>query len=291
MKKKILITGATGLVGSHLLEALVGSDYEIFVITQSEKALLGNITRINIDLSNDWSICDLPNQMDIIIHLAQSENFRLFPNTAQEVYNVNTISTLKLADYARIAGVRNFVYASSAGIYGASNGAAFSEKENIIYKKELGFYLATKLSSEMILENYKSLFNVVMLRYFFIYGKGQKRGMLIPRLIDSVNEEKVIKLDGGKGLLINPTHAKDAAAAVINSMNLTKSAIINIGGPDTIYLKEIVDIIGGKLGKTPVYEYGPAKENFAILGDITEMKLVLGEPKVSFFEGINSLLS
>ncbi len=290
MGRKILITGATGLVGSYLLENLADSKNEIFVISQSEKPFKDNITRIKIDLAKDWDHNDLPKQMDVIIHLAQSENFRLFPDTALEVYNVNTVSTLKLADYARIAGVKNFVYASSAGIYGSSNGSAFNEKTDIVYKKELGFYLATKLGSEMILENYQSLFNVVMLRYFFIYGKGQKRGMLIPRLIDNVLEGKSIRIEGEKGLLINPTHAQDAADAVISSMDLNRSAKINVGGPDTIFLKEIVDIIGQKLGKTPVFEFAPGKENYAILGDITEMKSILGTPRISFNEGINSLI-
>lgn len=290
MRRKILITGATGLVGSYLLETLKDSEHEIFVISQSQKPFRENITPIKIDLAKDWDYNDLPKQMDVIIHLAQSENFRLFPETAQEVYNVNTISTLKLADYARVAGVKNFIYASSAGIYGSSNGSAFTEKTDIVYKKELGFYLATKLSSEMILENYQSIFNVIMLRYFFIYGKGQKRGMLIPRLIDNILDGKSIKIEGDKGLLINPTYAQDAADAVIRSMDLNISAIINVGGPDTIYLKEIVDIIGQKLAKTPNFEFAPQKENFAILGDIAEMKSLLGAPKISFNEGINSLI-
>lgn len=290
MRRKILITGASGLVGSYLLETLIDSDNEIYVISQSEKPFRDHITPIKIDLAKDWDFKDLPKQMDVIIHLAQSENFRLFPETAQEVYNVNTLSTLKLADYARIAGVKNFIYASSAGIYGASNGSAFTENTDIVYKKELGFYLATKLSSEMILENYQSIFNVIMLRYFFIYGKGQKRGMLIPRLIDNILDGKSIKIDGNKGLLINPTYAQDAADAVIRSMDLNISAIINVGGPDSIYLKEIVDIIGHKLAKTPNFEFSPEKENFAILGDITKMKLLLGPPQISFKEGINSLI-
>jgi UDP-glucose 4-epimerase len=290
MGRKILITGATGLVGSYLLETLKVSDHEIFVISQSEKPFRDNITPIKIDLAKEWDYRDLPKQMDIIVHLAQSENFRLFPDTATEVYNVNTISTLKLADYARLSGVKNFIYASSAGIYGSSNGSAFTEKTDIVYKKELGFYLATKLSSEMILENYQSIFNVIMLRYFFIYGKGQKRGMLIPRLIDNIIDGKSIRIEGEKGLLINPTYAQDAAEAVIRSMDLNISAKINVGGPDTIYLKEIVDMIGQKLAKTPIFDFAPEKENFAILGDISEMKLLLGAPQISFNEGINSLI-
>jgi nucleoside-diphosphate-sugar epimerase len=290
MGRKILITGATGLVGSYLLDTLKDSDDEIFVISHSQKSFSDNITFIKIDLAKEWDFRDLPKEMDVIVHLAQSENFRLFPDTAQEVYNVNTVSTLRLADYARLSGVKNFIYASSAGIYGSSNGSAFTENTDIVYKKELGFYLATKLSSEMILENYQSIFNVVMLRYFFIYGTGQKRGMLIPRLIDNVIDGKSIRIEGDKGLLINPTHAQDAAEAVIRSMDLNISAKINIGGPDTIYLKEIVDIIGQKLTKTPIFDFAPKKENFAILGDITEMKLLLGAPQISFNEGINSLI-
>ena len=83
MGRKILITGATGLVGSYLLDTLKDSDHEIYVISQSEKPFRDNITPIKIDLAKEWDYRDLPKQMDVIVHLAQSENFRLFPDTAQ----------------------------------------------------------------------------------------------------------------------------------------------------------------------------------------------------------------
>ena len=117
MHSKILITGASGLIGAEVLKKL-GKDCEIFVadrtITASKRQ--GNITYLPLDLSKSELCFDMPDNLDCVLHLAQSEKFRDFPASAIEVFNVNTYSTLLLLDHARRSGVKKFVYASSGGI-------------------------------------------------------------------------------------------------------------------------------------------------------------------------------
>lgn len=289
--KKILITGASGLVGSHLLEELENGDFEIFVISQSDKEFPSSVTKIQLDLSAEWSIGQLPEKMDIIVHLAQSENFRLFPEKVEDVFYVNTLSTLKLADYARMSGVTNFVYASSAGIYGTTENEKFSEDKEIVYKPELGFYLGTKYCSEVILQNYTKLFNVITLRFFFVYGKGQKRGMLMPRLVDSILAHKEIQLAGQDGLVINPVNVKDAVKAVMSSLEMKKSEVFNIAGAEVVNLRQICETIGSIVGVYPKFSINAkTADKINIIGDITKMKSILYSPIKSIKEGILDLL-
>lgn len=283
--KKILITGFNGLIGSSLIKELrKDSNYEIIGIGRSKSEL---ISTIKIDLSTDWKIEKLPTKADIIIHLAQSEHFRNFPDKAKDIFYTNTISTSKLADYAVKVGVKKFIYASSGGIYG-NRDKAFEESDNSPVNN-LGFYLGSKLCSEIILDNYKTLLNVQLLRFFFVYGKKQNQSMLIPRLINKIKNGETIQLDGSNGLKINPVYVDDAVAAIMASINVEESNHYNIAGSEVYSLKEICEIIGNVVSKRPVFEF---KTNNAanLIADITKMEKKLITPKFNFREGIKKML-
>ncbi|MEO6683290.1 MAG: NAD(P)-dependent oxidoreductase [Ginsengibacter sp.] len=281
--RKILLTGAGGLVGSHLLP-LINEEHE--VITISSKKNSNN--NIQIDFSKEWDTDLLPKDLDTIIHLAQSKDFRDFPNKAVDVFNVNTMSTLKLIDFAYKTGVKTFIFASSAGIYGNSD-VEFDESTDIIYKSEMGFYLGTKQCSEIILDNYSSLIQVIQLRLFFVYGKGQRKDMLIPRLVDNIQNGIHLHLQGASGITINPTHVSDAVKAIKASLDLSGSHKINIAGPELLTMKEIVEVIGNLIQKQPQFIL-EEKEAKNLIGSITNMSEKLVKPQVKFKEGIKDFI-
>lgn len=286
--KRILITGSSGLIGSSLLPLLI-DNYDVYAVERKTTATINpGIKCITCDLSGNWNTSILPPKTDCIIHLAQSEHFRDFPAKASDVFYTNTLSTLKLLDYAQKAGVKTFIYASSGGIYGNSD-KGFTEDAEIVSRGDLGFYLGTKLSSEIIAENYSSIFDIIILRMFFVYGEKQKRSMLIPRLIDSVQTGAPIALNGEKGLTINPIYVQDAAKAILKAIELNGSHKINIGGTENLSLKEIGDIIGKSMDKKPNYNILDAEPK-NLIGDISKMKKLLIEPSVKFKEGVKLML-
>ncbi|KAA5533765.1 NAD(P)-dependent oxidoreductase [Taibaiella lutea] len=282
--KKILITGAGGLVGTHLIQ-LLQQDNIIYTISQS----IISENNINIDLSKEWDIALLPNDIDAIIHLAQSRKFRQFPETATDIFYTNTLSTLKLIDFAHKTGVKKFIYASSGGIYGTGD-VAFIESDAITYPQNQGFYLTSKYSSELILDNYANLLDIVQLRFFFVYGNGQDQSMLIPRLVDSVKTGKPIILQGKEGIKINPIHVSDAVKAIKDAIDIKGSHKINIAGPESMTIKRIGELIGRLTQREPNFIYEDDKPVKSILGDIQKMKDVLHAPTVTVEEGIKSII-
>lgn len=284
----ILVTGSNGLIGKALLQQLKGKRKVYAVQRQPPEHPDKDIHYIQLDLTSAFDNSSLPGDVDTIIHLAQSENFRDFPNKADDIFSVNTISTLKLLDYGRERNIRKFIYASSGGIYGNSN-KGFDEQEPIIPNKDLGFYLGTKLCSEIIVENYSNVFDTVILRFFFVYGKEQRKSMLIPRLVESIRSGNSITLQGEKGIIINPVHVKDAAAAVERSIELSGSHKINIGGSEQLSLREICECIGDKLKVKTNYTIQEQTPKH-LIGDISKMSALLGKPEIKFNEGINDLL-
>jgi len=63
-----------------------------------------------VDLSSDWKIRELPTNIDVINHLAQSDKFRDFPAGAPDIFQVNINSTAMLLDYVQKSGVKIFIY-------------------------------------------------------------------------------------------------------------------------------------------------------------------------------------
>jgi UDP-glucose 4-epimerase len=282
--KNILVTGAGGLVGTHLVNSLAKGSYKVYTVSNS----LSGDNNISIDFSKDWDTGVLPKDIDCIIHLSQSREFREFPGKAKNVFYVNTLSTLKLIDWAVSTGVKKFIYASSAGVYG-NNDNPFSEEQSIVYKKELGFYLGTKYCSEIILDNYASLIDIIQMRFIFVYGKGQDRSMLIPRLVDNIRKNATITLQGKEGLKTNPIHVSDAVKAIEASFGVEGSHKFNIGGAEVLSLKQIAETIGLHLNIHPQFTLQPQPAG-NIIGDISKMKNTLITPGVTFTEGIKDLL-
>ena len=282
----ILLTGASGSIGKTLINT-TPSNFQIYTLGRSS-VQKENVTHLEVDLSKEWDTNILPNDIDVIIHLAQSENFRLFPDKAIDVYTVNTISTLKLADFAVKNGINKFVYASSGGIYG-NRDTGFGEEDEIPVN-DLGFYLGSKLSSEIILDSYKNIIDIQLLRFFFVYGPDQNESMLIPRLINNVLNGKTINLQGEEGLKINPIHVDDAVNAILASLKLEKSNKLNIGGSEELSLKDITVLIGKQLGVKPKYSYIDSEPN-NLIGDISKLKKIGYFPQISFEEGINLLIN
>jgi UDP-glucose 4-epimerase len=289
--KTCLVTGCTGLIGSHLIPSLIEDGWHVYGITRSQNKWndISNYYPIVIDLASGFDINTLPKKVDVIIHLAQSRNFREFPELATDIFRVNTETTLMLLNYARKAQVKKFVLASTGGVYGTGK-LSFSENSELANYSDLGFYASTKLCSEILVNNYNSLFDVNILRLFFVYGQGQHRSMLIPRIVYNIVDNLPVTLNGENGILINPIHVSDAISAIICSLTTDKKSVINIGGLEILSLREISEIIGDKLNCSPNFNVQLQDDSKNLIADISKMIKYLNVPKISFQKGIDNVI-
>lgn len=286
--KKILITGASGLLGSVLCRQLVLPDVKITAIFRGDNSTKQpGLDYFSLDVSTEDLTKNLPTDIDVVIYLAQSSKFRDFPDSALDVFNVNVAATARLLDYAKQVGVKQFVFASSGGVYG--NGTqAFKENSAIAPPGQLGYYLGSKACGEILVQSYASLFQVTIIRPFFIYGPGQNQNMLIPRLMDSVASGKPISLQGSEGIHINPVHVEDASAAVVAALNIKESATYNIAGPDVMSIRQISEAMGEHLSKAPIFEHGEGVPK-DLIADISLMREQLWEPKRKLSESLKDI--
>ncbi len=286
---RLLVTGAAGLIGRHLIEAL-RTHHEVHALHRPGLPGEGSGVRwIAADLTDRHFVEALPGGVDCVIHLAQSQRFREFPEGARDVFGVNVESTAALLDWSVRTGVRRFVLASSGGIYGHGRDP-FREERPVGSAGPLSHYLASKHCAELLSESYADHLTVVILRFFFVYGPGQRSDMFIPRLTRSVAEGRPITLDGLDGLSTNPVHVADAVSAVRCALDLEQGHRIDIGGPDVLSLRQIADAIAARLGRAPLYAVNPDAEPRDLIGDITKMRRLLEAPTIRFAEGCGDVI-
>lgn len=284
--KKIVLTGASGLIGFHLVEKL-SQQYQIYPVSRRP---LDDQLRITYDFTAPWDDSLFPPKIDAVIHLAQSENFRHFPERSQEIFEVNALSTMHLLNYAHKAGAKTFILASSGGVY-VRRDEEFLDDQEIIHRGNLGFYFGTKLCSEILAENYTSFMNVIIMRFFFAYGPGQKKNMLIPRLVQQVKDGLPIILQGDDGIKLNPLYISDATAAIGKALKVKGSYKINMAGPEVLSMRRIGEIIGHILGKDCKFEMQPDANARNLIGDTRKMSKLLVKPIVHFEDGVTRYIN
>lgn len=280
---KVLITGAAGFIGNHLVGKL-RDKHELFALSQRQSLEQSADRTIWIEqnLNNPLDYSRLPTSVDAVIHLAQSKFYKEFPEQAKDIFSINVNSTFNLLEYARRAGVKQFIFASTGGIYGYSY-EKFVETDSV---NPINFYLSSKYIAEILVANYQQFFDAIVFRLFFVYGAGQKPTMLIPRLVSSVMSGMPVTLQGSKGILINPIHVSDVVDAINHALELEGTHLINLGGPQVLSLREIGDIIGKQVGRAPLFTVESDSEPHHLIGDISKMKELLGAPSVPFSDGI-----
>jgi UDP-glucose 4-epimerase len=281
----LVVTGATGLLGSALLPILADRDDDVVGLHRpgTHPGPVRGVRWVAQDLTQPLSD-GLPARVDGVFHLAQSRRFREFPAGAVDVMEVNTMATTRLLEYCRESGGKTFVYASSGAVTGAGP-AAIDEHAP---PAPSNLYAVSKYASELVVAQYQSVLAAHSLRYFFIYGPGQQ-AMMMPGIIGRVRNGQAVQLAGENGISINPVYADDAARATAAALQLDEGATINVAGPETVTIRQIAEIIGGEVGKAPTFETVAEQPDF--IGSIDLMTRLLGAPATSPNEGLARMVA
>jgi UDP-glucose 4-epimerase len=274
----IVITGAGGLVGSRLAPALAPAHRVWAVARQKPDGTpRDGVEWLETDLTSPDLASRLPASADAVIHLAQSRHYPDFPGGALDVFDVNVGSTARLLDWARGAGVSHFILASSGAV--------------VLPGHEKSYYAASKRSAEMLAACYAHLFGVLVLRFHFVYGAGQRESMLVPRLVRTVRSGGEVRLAGPDGPRLNPVHVDDVVAAIAHAVNGRVTGTINVAGPDVLTIRQMCETIGQLLGLAPRFTADNNGEPADLSGDVTAMGAQLRSPRLRFEQGVADVIA
>ncbi|SMF79539.1 NAD-dependent epimerase/dehydratase family protein [Candidatus Pelagibacter sp. HIMB1321] len=248
-KKKILVTGAAGFIGSKICAKLVENNYSVIGCDDFSSGSKKNITKktkfIKIDLSKKKRISNLPKKIDYIFHLAgQSSGEKSFDDPLDDL-DRNFKTTYNLINYAKKNSIKNFFYASSMSVYGNTTNKAKIKD----YCKPLSYYgLHKKLSEDYILKNSNN-FNYIIFRMFNVYGPGQdllnqRQGMVSIYLSNLLKRNKII-VKGSTERFRDFIYIDDVVDIWIEALKNKKmnNKIINLGTGQKTKIMQILQFL------------------------------------------------
>ncbi len=201
MATSCLITGATGFVGGHLVEATAkrGWNVRALVRPSGDTSLLQlhNVTLIRGDLTDSGAVREALQGVEVVLHCAAKVGDW---GPVEEYRAVNVEALRGLLDDCRAQPIRCFVHFSSLGVYAARHHHGTDENEPLP-QHHMDGYTQTKVESEQLVLSYfrDHKLPVVVLRPGFIYGPRDRTVM--PKLLDNLRKRKMRYISGGRGAM------------------------------------------------------------------------------------------
>ena len=238
------------------------------------------------------------NNIDIVMHLAAMAGVRPSIENPVLYQEVNCMGTQNILEEMKEHNVKNLVMASSSSVYGNCKEVPF--KENMIVDFAISPYAATKKANEVMTHVYHKLFdmNVIMLRFFTVYGPKQRPDLAINKFTRLMLEDKEIPMFGDGTTSRDYTYIDDIVDGIIRSCNCVENnndvyEILNLGNSSPVSLKEMINTIGQAIGVEPKIKQLPMQPGDVdrTFADISKAKKLIGyNPKTSFKEGIENFV-
>lgn len=238
------------------------------------------------------------NNIDIVMHLAAMAGVRPSIENPILYQEVNCKGTQNILEEMKAHNVKNLGMASSSSVYGNCKEVPF--KENMIVDFAISPYAATKKANEVMTHVYHKLFdmNVIMLRFFTVYGPKQRPDLAINKFTRLMLEDKEIPMFGDGTTSRDYTYIDDIVDGIIKSCNYVENnndvyEILNLENSSPVSLKEMINIIGQVIGVEPKIKQFPMQPGDVdrTFADISKAKKLIGyNPKTSFKEGIENFV-
>jgi UDP-glucuronate 4-epimerase len=305
---RVLVTGAAGFIGSHLVGALIRRGDEVigidnfdpFYPRSMKESNLAEMGALNGFTFHEQDMLDVENLQarltpeTVIVHLAAKAGVR--PSLADPVgyARANVTGTAAVIEAARRVGVSRFVFGSSSSVYGDSTPVPF--REDAVAVEPVSPYAATKRAGELFLDSVAPIYGLrcASLRFFTVYGPRQRPDLAIHAFARKMVNGETLTLFGDGTQARDYTYCDDIVAGVIASVLWTETApigveIFNLGGNRSIRTGDMVAEIAGALEIEPKIQWGPMQPGDVqrTAADIKKSGAVLGyAPKTPFPDGI-----
>jgi dTDP-glucose 4,6-dehydratase len=304
MKKRVVITGAAGFIGSHLAETLLDRDYSVIGI---DNLLTGDVANIAHLAGRDFQFVkhDVTNYIfvdgpvDFVLHWASPASPIDYLELPIQTLKVGALGTHKALGLAKAKGAR-FVTASTSEVYG--DPLEHPQKEtywgNVNPIGPRGVYDEAKRFAEAMTMAYHRCHQVdtKIVRIFNTYGPRMRLhdGRAVPAFMSQALRNEDVTLFGDGSQTRSFTYVTDLVDGIIKLMLSSENDPVNIGNPVEMTIKQIAETIIRMTGSTSkiVYRPLPTDDPKQRQPDITRARTLLGwEPKVQLEEGLTKTIA
>ena len=307
MTKNVLVTGCAGFIGFNLSKTLIKENNNVYGIDSLNNAYdkkfkdlrlqilesENNFQFISNDLSDEDSLNDL-GDIDIVYHMGARAGVRQSFNDPLSYIKDNTIATTNVANFCKNNNISKMILASTSSIYGNSG-----EKEMVEDIDEKinppSIYASTKLSGETLARTILSSqnTNLIITRFFTVYGPYGRPDMSILRFIHWIMENKEVKIFGDGEQRRSFTYIDDVVDLLLKVQDCDSNETFNVGNNKTSSLNEVVKIIEHFSNKKAqvVNEPRAFRDPDVVLPSLSKSKNILKwEPKTNIEDGIKATI-
>jgi len=304
-RKTVLVTGAGGFIGSHLIEKLVnlGAKVRAFVRYNSrndwglvETLPLNTKEEIEVimgDLRDSETIKGVMKDVDVVFHLGALIAIPYSYVHPREVVETNIMGTLNILNAAKEYRPEKIIHTSTSEVYGTAQYVPIDEKHPLQGQSP---YSASKIGADKLAESFYRSYDLPVntLRPFNTYGPRQSARAVVPTIITQALAQNKVLLGS-----LEPTrdlsYVDDIVDGFIKAAESEKSVgeVINIGSGFEISINDLANKIISLIGKKvkiisdPQRIRPPKSEVERLMADNSKAKELLGwEPKVSLDEGL-----
>ena len=304
-----LVTGAAGLIGSHLTERLLASGARVvavdnfndyYDVAQKRANVSGfardpRVTLVECDIRDREAIDGLfaTHRPVAVAHLAAMANVRYSIGRTRLYTDVNLNGSVNLLEAAHENGCQNFVFASTSSAYGKTDRIPFQEDDPA--NTPLSAYPASKKAVELLGYTYHNLhdMNFTALRFFSVYGPRARPDMMPFMVTDRIARGETITLFDAGELWRDWTYVDDVVDGVARALGTPLGyEVINIGRGEPIRMADFVRTVEGLVGERAILETpaAPASEPKRTHASIEKARRLLGyAPQTRVEDGLERL--
>ena len=268
---RVLVTGGSGFIGSHVLDALAsrGDEPVGFDLVPSRHHPPGLYATIVGDLTDREATRRAVRGCDVVIHLAAVADVSEVVADPVRADRVNVHGTQMILEAARREGIDRVIYGSTIWVYGDAPTEEPDEDSLLVQPTHL--YTATKLAGEMYVRSYNSLYGGkhTVLRFGIPYGPRARPAAVVPSLVMRAQRGEALTIAGDGRQTRQFVYVDDLAQGIVASLTTDAGGrTYNLVGAETTSVREIADLVRASVALVAIV-HGPERPADIRLGRVS----------------------
>ncbi len=287
---KVLVTGGSGFIGSHVVDKLRDKGISVRVFDVVLPVYRDDIEFYQGSLLNLDQMRMVVSDIDVVFHLGAVADVKDVFQEPHYSEAINVRGTINVLEAARLNGnVKRIIYGSTTWVYSEAEEQNVDEKTPLHSPSHL--YTATKLAGEYYCQSYNKLYGLgfTILRYGIPYGPRARDGAVIPIFVKKAMNGEPLTISGDGSQFRKFIYVEDLAEGnVLALQSIATNKIFNLDGKQRITIKQIAETIQKIIGNVKIENITARTGDFSgkeVSSEIAKKELNW-EPKISFEEGL-----
>jgi len=292
----IAVTGGSGFVGSHVVDALLAAGYAVRVIDPQKPLQAHAVDWADVDMLDQEALTDALQGVGPVFHLAAMADVNdIVADPPQSVW-LNTFGVARVLEAARRADAGRVVLSSTVWVYAATRGDEVDETTLFDLATDRHLYVSEKIAAEMLCRDYATLFGrpYTVLRYGIPFGPRMRTDLVIAAFLLRALRGEPLRIDGDGSQERRFVYVQDLAAAhVLALRDIAENRTYNLESNETISIRTLAETVRDLVGDVEL-TFGPTRtgDYRARVVRSDRAREELGwEPQHTFAEGLRKTLA